>query len=128
MKRPEVKIHWKEKNKKWKDNNISKWCKIMDENQKNFRKNNPDYMNKKELEYYYKNKEKWKCRYLTRQLFKKKNIVKTCIKCSSNDRIQMHHEIYPNTKEEIIKAIEDKKIYYLCHKCHRKNHGALRYF
>lgn len=43
-------------------------------------------------------------------------------KCKHKEDIERHHEIYPKTKELIIKAIKEEKIYYLCRKCHIEWH------
>lgn len=127
MRTPHYKELWKIKNKRWKINNIKQWCNIMDKNQKRFRDKHPRYMNKKSMEYYYRNKEKYQSRRDTLSCLKKLNIQKVCKLCNSKDRVQIHHEVYPTIETKIIKAIAKGKIYYLCHICHKKSHGSLRY-
>lgn len=127
MKIPKVRVYWKTKNLRWKLNNINKWCAIMDKNQKNFIANNPDYMKKKMLEYYYKHKDICSCRAKSKQALIKLKVIKICKLCGSDDRIQIHHETYPINTSEIMKAIKNNKIYYLCLKCHKILHGALHY-
>ncbi len=76
------------------------------------------------LNNYYKNKDKWKSRNNTLRILKSKKysgiLYKKCNHCPNLKDLQIHHEIYPAKTKEIIKAIEDWKIYYLCKKCHLK--------
>jgi len=53
---------------------------------------------------------------------KKFNINNHCRKCGKIKDLEIHHEIYPVAAEEIKQAITDKKIYYLCKKCHKSTH------
>jgi len=69
---------------------------------------------------YYKNKIKWQSRKATRILLKKGSIklYKICKHCGRKIYLQIHHEIYPIKKQEIIQAVNEGKIYFLCKKCH----------
>ena len=87
---------------------------------------------------YLKNKSKYLSRVLTYKVFNGEpdifykgkrnrraygpiiNIPKKCKKCDSKINLQIHHEIYPPKKKEIINAVNDGKIYYLCNQCHPK--------
>lgn len=42
-----------------------------------------------------------------------------CKKCGFIDDLEIHHEVYPTTKWAILRAINEQKIYMLCHKDHR---------
>jgi len=79
--------------------------------------------------YYRKNKQKYMSRIATllyvngktRSNYTFKKIdgpEKICKSCGSKENLQIHHEIYPTKKKEIIKAIENGYIYYLCKTCH----------
>lgn len=77
-------------------------------------------LNKAMLKQYHKNKDKWNCRSETRLIFEKLKIEKICKNCGIRLNLEIHHKIYPSTKEAILKAILDDKIYYLCKSCHRE--------
>jgi len=83
-------------------------------------------MNKAMKENYSKNKEKWNSRTKTRKIlfglngYKKYEIEKICKKCGSKNSLEVHHGIYPTKKEEILKAIKEGKIYFLCKKHHKE--------
>lgn len=79
------------------------------EYQKNYQKN-----------YYYRNKNKWVSRSLTYDYLKKGyiTITKICKNCKSLENIQLHHQIYPTNANDLIKAVKDNLIYYLCGNCH----------
>ena len=68
---------------------------------------------------YYKNKDRWASRKETLKLSKLRVIVLKN-KCPHINKLEIHHEIYPIKKNEIIQAVKDNKIYYLCKNCHRK--------
>ena len=65
---------------------------------------------------YLRNKDKWKCRGQTYDIMK--NQKKVCSTCGSLEDIQIHHEIYPKTKQDIIEGIVNGRIMFLCRKCH----------
>jgi hypothetical protein len=46
-----------------------------------------------------------------------------CKVCGDIENIEIHHEVYPQNKYAILRAIHMEKIYMLCHKCHRKIDG-----
>jgi len=109
-----------ENNKKWKKehpgyrkekNNeyFKKWFSLPENKKK---------MAKIMRDYYIKNKDKQRCRSIT---YKCIAIPKKC-KCGATKNLQIHHEIYPVGKVEILKAISNGKIYYLCKSCHKSQH------
>ena len=79
--------------------------------------------NKKEI---YKIKQK--SRNLTKKIIKNNedlrkmifNFINCCKTCGSIENLEIHHEIYPIEEEQVRQMIGDKKIYYLCKKCHNK--------
>ena len=81
--------------------------------------------------YYQKNKEKHNSRTNTSKIIKGQSYTKPifpkdffqCKKCGSKEKLQIHHEIYPQNKKEIVKSINNNEIYYLCKKCHKKTHS-----
>jgi len=93
-----------------------------------FRVNNPEKFNALMRENYKRNKTKYHSRSITfRIIYGKRNYKKTkipinffCKECGKKKGLQIHHEIYPTRQKEIEKAILDKKIYFLCKKCHLK--------
>jgi len=95
-------------------------------NKEKHNKQKRDYYQKHKFiwhNYYQNNKEIHNCRCITNKLLLN-NIIqldRECNSCKSNKHLEFHHEIYPNTKEKIIKAIKEKKIYLLCKKCHDKH-------
>jgi hypothetical protein len=101
-----------EKVKEYAKKTFSKWWK---------KKKSKEWMRKWMKEYYYKHHEKFLSGSATYKL-KEYIINKSCKLCKANQDLQIHHEIYPIKKDEIIKAIEEGKIYYLCKKCHREIH------
>jgi Zn finger protein HypA/HybF involved in hydrogenase expression len=46
-----------------------------------------------------------------------------CKKCSSQEDLEIHHEIYPTKKPQITEAVRQGKIYLLCRACHKKYHS-----
>jgi hypothetical protein len=75
---------------------------------------------------YKNNKDKWNSRAITRKVilgvegYAVTSVVpkKFCKECGRKRKLEIHHEIYPLIKEDILKAIKNGKIYYLCKKCH----------
>ena len=49
-----------------------------------------------------------------------------CKVCGTTETIEIHHEIYPRTKVDIVKAIEDVKIYMLCKEHHTEIHMKMK--
>lgn len=108
----------------------SKWCstkcrdvrrkEIMKKSMNKFRTNKRERFNEIMLNSYYRNKNKWQCRDKTYMMIinNEVDLVKQCKNCKENFNLEIHHEIYPNTKEEILKAINEGKIYFLCRKHH----------
>lgn len=120
----------KESNDKWNKANPKKRKEISRKSFLRFYNKNRKRFNKLMNDGYYRNKDKWKCRSYTQKIIEGKGGFpkmvnapeKICSKCSSLEKVQIHHEIYPQTRKEIEQAIIDGKIYYLCFKCHRWHH------
>jgi len=95
--------------------------KIKKYNKKYF-KGNRKKINKLVMKNYKKNKKKWYCRNRTRLILKGKKIYieYKCKKCPIIWNLQIHHEVYPTKDEEVIQAIKEGKIYFLCRKHHTK--------
>jgi len=98
-------------------------------------------------ELYEKHKVQWKCNALTRRVLKKivkskrwskrkkefviytwkpKQIIflkRICKVCGSRKNLELHHEKYSPTTDEIRKDIKNGLIYYLCRKHHRTLNG-----
>lgn len=111
--------------KKWVDKNREKHNECMRRANTKYRKNNRDKFNKMVMDNYYKNKDKWKSRRTTLYIDVEHNFIKNvCYVCSSKKELEIHHDIYPIERDDIIKAINDEKIYKLCKSCH----GKLRQF
>lgn len=69
------------------------------------------------LKNYHNNKDKWASRKLTMKLMKNKEInLKN--KCGHKYNLEIHHETYPTSTNDIIEAVNNNKIYLLCKKCH----------
>lgn len=90
--------------------------------QKDYQKKNRKRINFLMRKSYSKNKRKWKSRSKTHLLF---NLIgsgcrikRQCAICGLTRNLQIHHEIYPVTKKEIIEAVKNHKIYYLCRTHH----------
>jgi hypothetical protein len=86
---------------------------------------NPELYKKLLREHYYKNKPTWQSRMITNQIFREfRNIdiilPKECYLCKDKNNLQIHHEIYPTNTIDIIDALIEKRIYYLCLCCHGK--------
>lgn len=73
---------------------------------------------------YLKNKLKFNSRASTYMFLKTYPLLnKSCKNCGINsDKLQINHEIYPNTFPLIKEAIIQSKIYYLCIPCHYNIH------
>jgi len=92
---------------------------------KNFRKTSPILYKKLIKDNYTKNKKKWHSRVITLQFLKKIKLLHRlipikCKICNAKVNLEFHHETYPTTQAKIIDAVLDKKIYFLCKKCHSK--------
>jgi len=108
--------------REWESNNVKRAKELRLKAQKKYRANNKEKIRKIVLGYYYKNKDKWTCRGAVYRMLKaKKNPIKLEKVCSCGSKnVTLKFEVYPK-KEEIRKAIEEKKIYYICYECRRKN-------
>ncbi len=120
MDNPETKRKYYLKNKDeiirkvrlWQKKNPEKWKKYAQKHIKT------DKFKEAMKRTYQKNKGKWNSRRATLYLIKR-GVIKLEIKCPHNKNLEIHHEVYPTKKKEIIKAINEDKIYYLCHECHK---------
>lgn len=45
-----------------------------------------------------------------------------CKVCSEIEKLELHHEIYPKAKKDIVKAIKDELIFMLCNRHHNELH------
>lgn len=81
--------------------------------------------------YYQRNKNECASRELTRAVvFGQKgyrplelpNDFFKCVKCGCTKGIEIHHEVYPRTKKDIIILIGEKKIFMVCDKHHKEIH------
>jgi len=107
----------------WRKNNMDKRRITMARANDKFRKNNKERFNELMMNHYRKNKKSWNSRSYTRKVFNELYndiIKKECSFCKSVKNLEIHHEIYPSNKMDIIKAIKDKKIFLLCRSCHGK--------
>jgi len=86
----------------------------------NWAKEHPRKYNDLIMKNYYKNKDKWMSRAITYKLLMEKRVFikKKCKLCSSPDELQIHHDKYTPTIKGIKKDVVEKKIYFLCKKCH----------
>lgn len=100
---------------KWKVNNPEREAVIHNKAMKKYVKT--DKFRSSMLNNYYNNKDKWASRKQTLRLVKS-GVIFLQNKCGHIDNLEIHHEIYPRKKEDIIQAVKDNKIYYLCKKCH----------
>ena len=115
------------RSRKWEIENPKRKREINKKAVNKFKKDKKKRFNELMNNSYKKNKDKWASRNITNKIikgtgdYKKRNIlIKQCKKCGIKKDLQIHHEIYPRLVKEIIRAIEDKKIYYLCRECHLK--------
>ena len=111
--------------KKWVIENPEKTKASNKKGMDKFRKEKPERFNELMMQGYYRNKEKRHSRSNTLKVMEGRNglkkynpLVKECRICKSKNNIEIHHEIYPTKTEEIKKAIDKGKIYYLCRDCH----------
>jgi hypothetical protein len=84
--------------------------------------NNKDRMKKLMLKQYHNHRDKWYSRSKTHHLLNyskenKKLLIKECERCGGKKDLHLHYETYPSKKEEVIKAIKENKLYYLCKSC-----------
>lgn len=115
--------------RKWEKDNPEKTRINRKESLDKFRKNKPKRFNELMMNGYHRNKEKWHCRSTTGNIvngrgYRKYEIPLKMCACGSKENLEIHHEIYPKGVKNIRQAIDDKKIYYKCRKCHgrRKSH------
>lgn len=74
---------------------------------------------------YLKNSKLHLSRKYTNDFIEKNHIIKKCQVCGK--RAQVHHLEYPTRRIEIIKALLNKKIIFLCRKHHSEVHRKYKY-
>jgi len=92
---------------------------------KEWRKNNRKHFNELMKKSKEKNKDKCSSRDTTKDLItlkgkKRVEIDKKCKVCGSIEKLQIHHEIYPTNREDVKKAINEGKIYFVCLTHHKE--------
>jgi endogenous inhibitor of DNA gyrase (YacG/DUF329 family) len=119
----------KERVRIWENKNPEKAKENHKKSFNKFIKNKRSQFNKLLMEGYYRNRKKHHSRHLTKSIIRRKKnrviINKYCKKCNSIEDLQIHHEIYPNTIEEIKNAIDNGKIYYVCSEHHHDLHKKI---
>lgn len=85
-----------------------------------FRKTKPKRFNQLMMNGYRRHKDKWKSRSYTSVVInckrKKTSIVFEC-SCGSTKDLSLKFTVYPTNAKAIRKAIDDKKIFYICREC-----------
>jgi len=119
------KAYYKKQSKEWKKLNPEEYKKQMLKANKKFRTEKRERYNELMRNQYHRDKPKWKSRQWTYQIINDSKVKKTdidnfCKKCKSKNNLSLKFEVYPNTAEDIRKAIADRKIYYLCKNCRFK--------
>lgn len=111
--------------RRWQEKNPLKFKEYSKRGMDNFIKNKKQRFNELMMNNYRKNKYKWICRSMTLELLNSNKIKlgKSCKICGSTFNLQIHHELYSKTKQEILNDISQGKIYYLCKKHHSKKHN-----
>ena len=113
------------RNKKRYIENARRWDEENPKKRKSIQKKAMDKYTKTEkfrnsiLKNYRNNKDKWASRKRTRELVKSGRIILKN-KCKHKENLEIHHEIYPTLTKDIINAVNNNKIYYLCRKCHKE--------
>jgi hypothetical protein len=120
------KKHYIKKAKEWGEQNPEKRKQSSKKSFQKFITKNRKRYNQLMKNDYLRNKDKWYSRnktgYIIKNGFKKIKIPINyfCKLCGTNNNLQIHHEIYPLKTKEIILAILNGKIYFLCKKCHSR--------
>lgn len=105
--------------KRWALNNPHKAKAMHKRAMKKYLENNREHFNERSRMYYIKHKEQHLSRtkvYKLLRVYKVKicKLNKVCSVCSSRYKVWLFFDIYPLTKENILKAIKKNKIRYLC--------------
>lgn len=119
----ENKQYFKYKSTNWAKQNPRKRREQVKKAVDKFRKEKKEQFYKSMKEYRQRNKNKIQSRWKTLMYVGKYNLFpdRICKLCSSIIKIELHHEIYPTKKKDILQAIQDKKIYLVCKECHELN-------
>lgn len=119
----------RERDKKWQKLNPERYRELHKKSLNDFIKRDPEGWREKMREAGRKDMKKHPLKRLSRGRTKSiihgnKNLeLKKQCKCGSKIDLEIHHEIYPTKKEEIIKAIKKGKIYYKCRRCRGRRNG-----
>lgn len=110
------------KARRWDAKNPDKCKECRSRARDKFRKNKPERWNKLVMDCYWRDKEKHYSRGKTRRIlsgdgFKKYNPLKKQCKCGSTENLTLKFDIYTIKTEEIKKALDNGKIYYICKEC-----------
>jgi len=111
-------------NAKWVKRNPEKRRRIFKKAMKKYLENNRDHFNTLQRGYYKKNKDKQLSRSRVNHLLKdfygykekKYRLSKSCFICKSRYKTWLFYDIYPLTIENMIKALKQNKVRYLCRK------------
>lgn len=97
-------------------------CRTRYNSRRQVNSNNKEMFRKASNKNYINNKGKCNSRIITLKVVKegKCKMIMRCNKCNNKNNLEIHHSIYPIEQKEIIKAINEGKIYYLCKICHGK--------
>jgi len=128
----DLKIKWKnyyeihkeqclETSRKWSLNNPEKRRRINRKSIRKYIENNRDHFNELQRGYYKKHRDKQLSRtkvYKLLRVYKTKiyKLSKYCFICNSRYKTWLFFDIYPLTKENILKALKQNKVRYLCRK------------
>ena len=115
---------YKKSARAWESNNRERAREIARKANTKFRTEKRDRFNQLMRESYYRNKDKWNSRKITRLVIlqpqKPVKIKKLCKTCHSKNDLSLKFETYPIKAADIRKAIKEQRIYYMCRKCRRK--------
>lgn len=126
-----VKDRTKKRTRQWELDNLEKKAEYSKKSLAKFRKNNPERFNTLMMDGYRRNKKKWQSRNAIRRILNGKgsyvqyNPLKKKCKCGSVENLEIHSEGCPTRKADIVKDIDEGRIYYRCRKCNRatQSHG-----
>ena len=118
------KEHILKKTREWALNNPEKRRRINKRGMKKYLKNNREHFNKLSREYYRKNYDKCISRSRVHHLVRDKygykekihKLKKICVICGSRYKLWLFFDVYPLTIKNMLKAVKQNKIRYLCRK------------
>ena len=108
-----------ENNKRWKENHPRKAKQVQKKAFEKWRKKNPERYKIMTHNIYMKNRDKQLSRtkvYKMLRVYKTKilKLNKICFVCDSRYKVWLFFDIYPLTPENILKALKENKVRYLC--------------